>query len=160
MHSKLIKSMKIAALVVMVMFLSGCVQPPMPISYYLAKQQSEYEVQNKAKRAELQKSFSENSCNIFWQSVRTRNIVNKDELKNGQICLDIKNQIHNLPSIYIDNEKIAFTRSYNEMKVILASMQNGKTPLHQGLTEMNNLYDYNNAQGMREITKSNTLIKR
>ena len=152
--------MKTTIALVLATFLAGCVQPPMPISYYLAKQQNEYEVQNKAKKEELQKSFSKNSCNVFWQGIRTRNIVNLNELKNGQICLDIKNQIHNLPSIYIDNEKIAFTRSYNEMRVILASMQNGKTPLNQGLVEINNLYDYNNAMGMQEITKSNTLIKR
>lgn len=152
--------MKKTIALVVATFLTGCVQPPMPIGYYLAKQQSEYELQNKDKKAELQKSFSKNSCNVFWQGIRTRNIVNLNELKNGQICLDIKNQISNLPSIYVDNEKIAFTRSYNEIKVILASMQNGKTPLDQGLVEINNLYDYNDALGMREITESNTLIKR
>lgn len=152
--------MKKAFLLFGVTFLAGCVQPPMPIDYYLAQRQNEYESKNKSKKEELQKSFSENSCNVFWQNVRTRNVVNLNELKNGQICLDIKNQIHSLPSIYVDNEKIAFTRSYNEIKIILASMQNGRTPLVQGLAEINNLYDYNNAMGMREITKSNAVIKR
>lgn len=152
--------MKKALLIAAITFLYGCVQPPMPIDYYLAKQQSEYELQNKVKKVELQNNFAKNSCNSFWQSLRARNIVNINELKNGQICLDIKQQIHNLPSIYVDNEKIAFTRSYNEMKVILASMQNGKTPLHQGLTEINNIYDYNNSLGLREINKSNAHIKR
>jgi len=151
--------MKKAILLAVVNLLAGCVQP-MPIGYYLAKQQSEYELKNKDKKVELEKSFSENSCNVFWQSVRTKNVVNLNELKNGQICLDIKNQIHNLPSIYIDNEKIAFTRSYNEIKIILSSMQNGKTPIAKGLTEINNLYDYNNNLGMRDITKSNALIGR
>jgi len=152
--------MKKAILLAIVTLLAGCVQPPMPISYYLAKQQSEYELKNKDKKAELERSFAENSCNVFWQSVRTKNVVTLNELKNGQICLDIKNQIHSLPSIYVDNEKIAFTRSYNEIKVILSSIQNGKTPLSKGLTEINNLYDYNNHLGSREITKSNTLIRR
>lgn len=152
--------MKKAILLAVVTLLAGCVQPPMPISYYLAKQQSEYEVKNKDKKAELEKSFTENSCNVFWQSVRTKNVVNLNELKKGQICLDIKNQIHNLPSIYVDNEKIAFNRSYNEIKIILSSMQNGKTSLAKGLIEINDLYDYNNNLGAREITKSNTLIGR
>lgn len=143
-----------------IVFLTGCVQPPMPMSYYLAKQQEEHEKNNRVKRNELEKSLSENSCDIFWRSLRTKNIVHLNELKNGQICLDLKYQIHNLPSVYIDSEKISFIKSYNEIKVILSSILSEKTTLSQGLNEINNLYENNNASAIKEINKSNRMIQR
>lgn len=140
--------------------LTGCVQPPMPMSYYLAKQQAEHERNNRVKKNELEREYSNNSCDTFWRSVRTKNVVQLDELKNGQICLDLKYQIHNLPSVYISNEKISFTRSYGEMKVILSSMLSGKTTLRQGLDDINVLYENNNVSAIREINRSNQLIQR
>ena len=143
--------------ILMLVLLTGCVQP---MSYYLEKQEREYEQKNKPIRADLQKRYAANSCDTFWRSIRTKNITSMAELANGQTCLDIMSKIHNLPSIYITDEKIAFTKSYNEFKVILSSMQNGNTPLRQGLAEFNNLYENNIRSANREISNSNSLIRK
>lgn len=148
--------LKIISLLTLIL-LTGCVQP-MPISYYLEKQELENERKNKPIRAALQKEYAENSCGNFWRSIRTKNITNINELANGQTCLDIMRRTHNLPSIYVDNEKIAFSKSYNEFRVILLSVQNGSTPLRQGLEDFNNLYDRNIGSANREISNSNALF--
>ena len=148
--------LKIISLITLIL-LTGCVRP-MPMSYYLEKQEREYEQKNKPIRADLQKKYAENSCDTFWKSIRVKNITNMNEIANGQTCLDVINKIHNLPSIYINNEKIAFIKSYNEFKLMLLSMQNGRTPLRKGQEEFNNLYERNIRSANREISNSNSLI--
>ncbi len=150
--------MKLIILLIAFPFISGCIQPPRPMSYYLAEQQAKYETTNKVQITELKRVSAENSCDVFWHRVRNSSISKMSQLDTGQICLDIKNQIFSLPTVYISQERIAFTKSHNGMKLFLAAIQAERLTIKDGLKEINDLYDANAAIAARQISNSNALV--
>lgn len=140
------------------MFLFGCSNSPRSMDYYLSEIESENKIKNKDKMAKLEELSSQNGCELFWHRIRGDKIKKLDQIKNGQICLDLKNQIYSMPTVYLSSDQIAFPKMHKNLKILIASMQDRLIPLRDGIAEFNDLYDAYINLADNEISDSNEIV--